>query len=83
MSSETYIKKDNISISISIVQVDAVKPLWELNIAGFPSKSRIHHETHGFFKTFAIVEIVITIHVQKICTICQDSRNSNLKNMKK
>lgn len=69
----TYIKEDNIAISISIVQVNAIKPLRKLYIAGFPSKSRIHHKTHGFFKSFAVVEVVITIDVQEICSIGQDS----------
>lgn len=68
-SSETYIKEDNIAVSISIMQVNAIETLWELYIAGLLSKSRVHHETHGFFKSLAVIEVVITVDVQKICTI--------------
>jgi hypothetical protein len=75
---KTYIKEDNIAIGISIVQINAIKSLRKLDIACLLSISGIHHETHCFFKSFAIIEIVITINIQKICTIGQDSRNSNL-----
>ena len=75
---KTYIEEDNIAIGISIVQVNAIKSLRKLNIACLLSISRIHHETHSLLKSFAIIEIMITIDIQKICTVGQDSRNSNL-----
>lgn len=60
----TYIEEDNVAISISIVQINAIKTLRELNVASFLSISRIHHETHGLFKSFAVIEVVITIDIQ-------------------
>lgn len=75
----TYIKENNIAIGISIMQVNAIKTLRELYITCFLAKSRIHHETHCFFQSFAVIEIVITIDIQKIGTICQDGWNSNLQ----
>jgi hypothetical protein len=69
----TYIKENNIAIGISIVQVNAIKTLWELYIACLLSIGRVHHETHGFFKSFAVIEVVITIDIQKIGTIGQYS----------
>lgn len=38
----TCIEEDNVSISISIMTINAVKPLWELNIAKLLSKLGIH-----------------------------------------
>lgn len=75
---KTYIEENNIAIGVSIVQINAIKSLRKLHVACLLSISGIHHETHCFFKSFTIIEIVITIDIQNICTIGQDSRNSNL-----
>lgn len=80
-SQGTYIEKDNVAVSISIVQVNAIETLWKLNVAGLPSISRIHHKAHGFFTSFTVVEVVITIDVQNICSISKDSGHTNLKQM--
>jgi hypothetical protein len=69
----TYIKENNIAIGISIVQVNAIKTLWELYIARLLSIGRVHHETHGFLESFTVIEVVITIDIQKISTIGQYS----------
>lgn len=74
-----YIKEDNVAISISIVQINPIKTLWELNITSFPPHGRIHHEAHSFTKSFAVIKVVITINIQKIGTIGQDSWYSDLK----
>lgn len=76
--SETHIKEDNIPVGVSIVQVNTVKTLWELDIAALLSISRVHHETHGFFNSLAVVEVMITIDVQKKCSIGKNSRNTDL-----
>lgn len=75
----TYVKKDNVAIGVSIVQINAVKTLWELYVTCFLPISRVHHETHGFFQSFAVVEVVITIDIQKICSIGKHGRNSDLQ----
>lgn len=61
---ESYIKKDNIPVSVSIVTINTIKPLRELHIANFLPHQRIHHEAHSFFYGLAIVYVVITIQVQ-------------------
>ena len=78
-----YIEKDNVAVSVSIVQVNAVKTLWKLNIASLPSIRRIYHETHGCFTSFTIVEVVIKIDVQNICSISEDSGQTNMKRIMK
>lgn len=40
--SVTYIEEDNVSISISIVTINTIEPLWKLNIAKLLSKLGIH-----------------------------------------
>ena len=75
----TYVEKDYVAIGISIVQINAIKTLWELYITCFLPICRVHHETHGFLESFAVVEVVITIDIQKICSICKHGRNSDLQ----
>ena len=76
--SEAYIEEDYIPVGVTIVQVNTIKPLWELDVAALLSISRVHKETHGFFNSLAVVEVMITIHVQKISSIGQNSRNTDL-----
>lgn len=61
---ESYIKKDDVPVSVSIMTVNTIKPLRELDIAHFLPHQRIHHETHSLFDGFAIVDVVITVQVQ-------------------
>jgi hypothetical protein len=61
---ESYIKKDDVPVSVSIMTVNTVKPLRELDIAHFLPHQRIHHETHSLFYGLAIVDVVITVQVQ-------------------
>lgn len=75
---QTYIKENNISISISIMAINTIEPLWELNIAELLSKLRIHQKAHSFPYSFTIVEVMITIKIQHERCICEHSRDSNL-----
>jgi hypothetical protein len=61
---ESYIKKDDVPVSVSIMTVNTIKPLRELDIAHFLPHQRIHHETHSLFYGLAIVDVVITVQVQ-------------------
>lgn len=76
---KAYIKEDDVTIGISIVTINAVKPLWELDIAKLLTQLRIHQETHGFSDCLAIVDVVITIKIQNEGCICKDCRHSNLE----
>ena len=73
-----HIKENSVSIGISIISVNTIKPLWELNIADSLSKQWIHHETHRLPKSLTVIDVVITIQVQQIRCICEHSRNSDL-----
>jgi len=61
---DSYIKKDDVPVSVSIMTVNSIKPLRELDIAHFLPHQRIHHETHSLFYGLAIVDVVITVQVQ-------------------
>ena len=76
---ETYIEKDNVSVSISIVTVNTVKSLRELHITHFLPYQRIHHETHCFPYGLAIVDVVITVQIQHVRSICKNSRDTDLQ----
>lgn len=73
-----YIKEYGVAVGVSVMLVNTIKPLRELDIAHPFSKQRIHHETHRLPKSLTIIDIVITIQVQQISSICQHSRDSNL-----
>ena len=60
---DAYIEEDHVAIRVSIVSINPVKPLRELNVANFLSGLRIHHETHSFSNRLAVVDVVITVHV--------------------
>ena len=78
--SSTYVKEHNIPIGVSITAINAIEPLWELYIADISANSRVHHEAHCFTDGFAVVNIVITIKIKNVRSICQDSRHSDLHN---
>jgi len=61
---DTYIKENSITVGISIILINTVKPLWELDIANIFSKVWIHHKAHSFPQRFTIVYVVITIKIQ-------------------
>ena len=69
MKSKSYIKEDDILVSISIMTINGVESLWELHVANFLSYQRIHHKTHCFLDCLAVVHIVITIQVQHIWSV--------------
>jgi len=59
----TYIEEYNITIRVSVTFINPIESLRELNITNFLSRLRIHHETHCFSKSFAIIDVVITIDI--------------------
>lgn len=73
-----YIKEYSVPVGISIMLVNTIKSLWELDIAHPLSYQWIHHETHWLSKSLTIIDVVITIQVQQIRCICQHSRDSDL-----
>jgi hypothetical protein len=66
MDTKSYIEKDNIPISISIMTIDPIESLRKLHIANLLPNQRIHHKTHCLLYSLAVVDIVITIQVQQI-----------------
>lgn len=78
MDIEAYIEEHRISVGISVMPVDTIKSLWELDIAHSLSYQRIHHETHWLSKSFTIIDIVITIQVQQVRCICKNRWDSHL-----
>jgi hypothetical protein len=69
----TYIKEHSVVVGISIVAINTIKPLWKLDVAHSLAKLWIHHEAHGFSHCFAVVDVVITIEIEEIGCICEDS----------
>ncbi|RZR75793.1 hypothetical protein BHM03_00000279 [Ensete ventricosum] len=63
--SVNYIKEDHIAIGISIVAIDSVEPLRELDVAELLPQLRVHKETHGFPDGLAVVDVVITVQIQQ------------------
>lgn len=73
MIHETYVEEDGVPIGISIVLIDSVESLGELNIADFPPNLRIHQEAHRLPYSLAVVDVVIAIQVEHEWSICQHS----------
>lgn len=69
MDAKSYIKKDDIPVGISIMTINPIKSLRELHIANFLSYQRVHHKTHCFLYSLAVINVVITIQVQQIWSI--------------
>lgn len=59
----TYIKEDCVSVGVSIICINAVESLRELDIADLLPSLGVHQETHGLSRSFAVVDIVITVQV--------------------
>lgn len=74
----TYIKEDNIAVSISIMAINSIKPLRKLDIAELLPNLGIHQKAHSFPDSLAVVDVVITIQVQHEWCISKHCRNSNL-----
>ena len=75
----TYIKEDCVSVGVSIILINAIESLRELDIANLLSYLGVHQETHGLPCSFAVVDVVITVQVQHERSIGKHSRNANLK----
>lgn len=73
-----YIEEDCISVGITIVPVNAIKSLRELDIANLPSNLGVHQETHGLSRSLAVVHIMVTIQVEHERSIGKHSRDTNL-----
>lgn len=76
--SNTYIKEHSVVIGISIVAINTIKPLRKLHVAHFLSDIRVHHEAHGLANSLAVVDVMITIKIEKIGRIGEDGRHSHL-----
>lgn len=80
--SVTYIKEDRVSVGITIIPINAIESLRELDIANLLSYLGVHQETHGLPRSFAVVNVVITIQVQHERSIGKHRRDTNLKILK-
>lgn len=74
----TYIKEDDISVSISIMRINTIESLWKLDVAELLSYVGIHEKTHCFPCSLAVIEIVITIQIEYVRCISQHSRHPDL-----
>lgn len=75
----THIIKHIVVVGILVTRIDPIKPLWKLDITSRLCHTGVHHKTHCFKESFAIVYILIEVKIQNIITIWKDSRNSHLK----
>lgn len=57
----TYVEEDSVVVGISIVPINAIKPLRKLDVADPPAHKGVHQEAHGLPKRLAVVDVVITI----------------------
>lgn len=78
----TYIKEDCVSVGVTIIPINAIESLRELDIANLLSYLGVHQETHGLPCSFAVVNVVITIQVQHERSIGKHCRDTNLKILK-
>lgn len=74
----TYIKEDDVSVGVSIIVIDTIESLRELNIAKLFPELRIHQEAHRFPNGSTVIDVMITIQVQHKWCICEHCRYSNL-----
>lgn len=72
-SLKAYVKEDNIAVGISIMSINAIKPLWELDITKLLSQLGVHEKAHGFSDGLAIVNVVIAVQIQHEGCICENS----------
>lgn len=70
---EAYVKEDDIAVGISIMSINAIKPLWELDITKLLSQLGVHEKAHGFSDGLAIVNVVIAVQIQHEGCICENS----------
>lgn len=75
----TYIKEDCVSIGISIIPINAIEPLRELNIADLFPSLWVHQETHCLSHGLAVIYVMVTIQVQHEWSIGEHSRDTNLQ----
>lgn len=77
----TYIIKYITVASIPIAWINSIKPLGKLDITNLPCHLGIHHKTHCFKQSFAVIYILVTIKIQNINPVCKNRRHSNLQNI--
>ncbi|CAA6666379.1 unnamed protein product [Spirodela intermedia] len=58
--------------------IDAVEPLGELDVAGLLPQGGVHHETHRLLQRLAVVEVMVTVHVQEVGSVGQDGGHPDL-----
>lgn len=66
-------------VGISIVTINAIESLGKLDITNFGPDSGVHHEAHRFTDSLAVVDVVITIQVEHVRCVREDSRDTDLK----
>lgn len=55
------------------MSINAIKPLWELDITKLLSQLGVHEKAHGFSDGLAIVNVVIAVQIQHEGCICENS----------
>jgi hypothetical protein len=66
---KSYIEEDHVPVGVSIMTINPIKPLRELHITNLLSNQRVHHKTHCFLYSLAIVDVMITIQVEHVWSI--------------
>jgi hypothetical protein len=61
-----YVEEDGVVIGVTVVAVDAVEALGELDVADFGADVGVHHEAHGFADGFAVVDVVVAVEVEHV-----------------
>lgn len=79
LSRVTHIEEDGVSIGVSVVLVDAVESLWELNVANPLPDLRVHQEAHGLSCGPAVVYVMVTVQVQHERRVSKHGRDTDLK----
>lgn len=69
---KTYIEKHSVVISVSIVPINTIKSLGELDVTTSLADRRIHHKAHSLSKSLTVVDVMITIQVEHVWGIGQD-----------
>lgn len=75
----TYIEEDDVSVGVSIITINSIESLRELNITELFPELWIHQKAHRFSNGSTVVDVMITIQVEHKWSICEHCRDSNLQ----
>jgi hypothetical protein len=64
MSKSTHVEEDDVAVGVSVVAVDAVEALRELDVAELLAELRVHEEAHGLAHGLAVVDVVVAVEVE-------------------